>query len=85
MDLNRFDVTDYGPILERFRAFSLGGEEETCHSRAWTCDPSHPDGSKPKVRYVVVQQRFKNWTVPMASAEAVVDRLIGNQFGLVKK
>ena len=39
---------------------------------------------KPKVRYAVVPQRFKNWTVPMALPKRVLDRLIGKQSGLLK-
>ena len=85
MDLDRFDVTDYGPSLTRFRAFfekqaekGLAAEEiaRAIH-RALTI-------RKPKVRYAVVPQRFKNWTLPMRLPSRVLDRLMGKQIGFLK-
>lgn len=84
-DYDRFNATDYAPILQRFLAFfaeegkkGLAPEEigRTIH-HALTA-------SKPKVRYAVVPQRFKNWTAPKLLSKRVVDRLIGKQFGLLK-
>ncbi len=39
---------------------------------------------KPKVLYTVVQQKFKNWTIPMHLPKRLLDRLIGKQLGLTK-
>ena len=84
-DYAQFDATDYGPIIRRFLGFfaeegkkGLPPEEiaRTIY-RALTA-------SKPRVRYAVVPQRFKNWTVPMLLPKRVVDRLIGKQIGLLK-
>ena len=85
-DYDRFAVTDYGPIIQRFLAFfaeegkkGLAAEEiGRVIYRALTA-------SKPKVRYAVVPQRFKNWTMPMLLPKRVLDRLIGKQLGLLKK
>jgi hypothetical protein len=38
---------------------------------------------KPAVRYAVVQQKFKNLTVPMHLPKRLLDRLMGKQFGLL--
>jgi NAD(P)-dependent dehydrogenase (short-subunit alcohol dehydrogenase family) len=84
--LSQFDATDYGPIHKRFNAFfavqaknGLAAEEvgRVVH-RALTV-------RRPKVRYAVVAQRFKNWTMPMLLPRRVVDWFLAKQFGLVKK
>ncbi|ADW71243.1 SDR family oxidoreductase [Granulicella tundricola] len=85
-DFSRFDATDYGPIIQRFLAFFAEegkkglAAEEIGHAihRALTV-------SKPKVRYAVVPQRFKNWTLPNLLSKRMVDRILGKQFGLMKK
>lgn len=85
-DYSAFNGTDYGPILDRFRAFfaeqakkGLPAEEigRAVH-RALTAE-------KPKARYAVVPQRFMNWTLPMLLPKRVLDRLLAKQFGLGKK
>ena len=39
----------------------------------------------PKVRYSIVQQRLKNWTIPMLLPNRMVDRVIGKQLGLLTR
>lgn len=82
-DYSAFNATVYGPIFERFRAFfteeakkGLAPKEiGRAVYRAMT-------DSKPNVRYAVVPQRFKNWTLPMLLPKRLLDRLLAKQFGL---
>jgi NAD(P)-dependent dehydrogenase (short-subunit alcohol dehydrogenase family) len=86
LELSRFDSTDYGPIIKGFLAFfaeegkkGLAAEEiGQVVYRALTVN-------KPKVRYAVVPQRFKNWTLPMLLPTRMVDQFLGKQLGLLKK
>ncbi len=85
-DFSRFDATDYGPIIQRFLAFfAEEGKKGLAAEEIGRAIHQALTARKPKVRYAVVPQRFKNWTVPMLLPKRVVDRLIGKQFGLVKK
>jgi hypothetical protein len=83
-DLSRYKNTEYAAVLERFRNFmvqqgrkGLTSEHlgEVVH-RALTT-------RKPRTRYAVVPQRFRNWTLPSLLPHRVLDRLIAKQLGLV--
>jgi len=39
---------------------------------------------KPRVRYAVVPQKLKNWTLPRALPARTLDRMIGKQSGLLR-
>jgi hypothetical protein len=41
--------------------------------------------AKPKARYAVVPQRFKNWTLPNLLPARVVDAELAKQLGLTKQ
>jgi short-subunit dehydrogenase len=69
--------TDYAASLEGFRkAFIADGRKgcEAVHT-ALTLQ-------KPEVSHTVLQQKFKNWTIP-APSERLLDGLIGKQLGLL--
>jgi NAD(P)-dependent dehydrogenase (short-subunit alcohol dehydrogenase family) len=83
VDVSVYDGTPYRDVLERFRTFfvdegrkGLAAEVlgETVY-RALTVP-------RPKVRYAVVPQKLKNWTLPRLLPKRLVDRLIGKQLGL---
>ena len=85
-DYSGFDSTDYGPLMQRFREFFAAEAKKGL--------PAEDIGraihealtvNKPKARYAVVPQRFKNWTMPRLLPKRLLDRLIGKQLGLVKK
>jgi hypothetical protein len=40
--------------------------------------------AKPKARYAVVPQRFKNWTLPRLLPERMLDNFLAKQMGLTK-
>jgi NAD(P)-dependent dehydrogenase (short-subunit alcohol dehydrogenase family) len=86
METSHFDLTDYGPILKRFRAFfAVEGKNGLAPEELGRLIHHVLTVSNPKVRYAAVAQRFKNWTVPMLLPKRVVDRFLGKQFGLVRK
>lgn len=83
-DFGIYRDTEYAAILDRFakrfvaegrRGLSPRAIGEAVH-RALTV-------RHPKVRYTIVKQRFKNWTVPVLLPKRILDGLIGKQLGLV--
>ena len=83
-DLEIYRQTDYAASLDRFRtSFIAEGRKglppqsvgEAVHHALTT--------AKPKVRYAVVRQKFKNWTIPTHLPKRLLDRLIAKQFGLL--
>ncbi len=85
-DYSRFDPTDYGPILERFRTF-FAEESKKGLAPLEIANAVHNalTTARPRPRYAIVPQRLKNWTLPMLLPKRVVDRLVGKQFGLLPK
>lgn len=83
-DLGIYRHTDYAASLDRFtKSFIAEGRKglppraigEAVH-RALTV-------RSPKVHYAIVQQKFKNWIVPMRLPKRLLDRLIGKPLGLL--
>ena len=76
--------TEYAPSLERFSKYMIeegrkGLSPESIGKVVLTALTAR----KPKARYAVVPQRFKNWTLPNLLPRRVLDRLIGKQAGLL--
>jgi hypothetical protein len=79
-------VTDYAPIIQRFLKFFGEEGKKGLHADVIARSIFHAlTVSKPKVRYAVVPQRFKNWTLPGLLPKRMVDGFLAKQFGLVKK
>ncbi len=79
-----YDHTDYATSLKRFvKYFIAEGRRGFPPQRIGKAVHTALTAPKPKVCYVVVQQKFKNWTVPMHLPKRVLDRLIGKQTGLL--
>ena len=84
-DYERFNTTDYGPIIQRFLAFfAEEGKKGLTPDKIGRAIHHALTTSKPKVRYAVVPQRLKNWTMPRLLPRRVVDRLLGKQLGLLR-
>jgi short-subunit dehydrogenase len=84
LDLSPYDATEYGPILRGFVEYFLaesqkGLEPERIGEVVYTALTVR----KPKLRYAVVPQPFKNWIVPRLLPGRMVDRAIGKQSGLL--
>jgi NAD(P)-dependent dehydrogenase (short-subunit alcohol dehydrogenase family) len=86
-DLSEFRQTEYWEAVQKFQKFivteartnGLPPERlgEAVH-RALT-------KAKPKARYAVIPQRFKNWTLPRLLPARMVDAALAKQLGLKKR
>jgi len=86
LDLAPYDATEYGPILRGFVEYFLaesqkGLELERIGEVVYTALTVR----KPKLRYAVVPQPFKNWILPRLLPGRMVDRAIGKQSGLLPR
>ena len=82
-DLSTYRSTDYAPMLERFAKFFIsegrkGLPSQVIGEAVYTALTSR----KPKVVYTVVQQKLRNWTLPMLLPRRLLDWLIAKQLGL---
>ncbi len=84
-DYDRFNTTDYGPVIHRFLAFfAKEAKKGLTPDKIGQAIHHALTTKKPKVRYAVVPQRSKNWTLPRLLPRRVVDRLLGKQLGLLR-
>jgi len=84
-DLSQYNNTEYAPILKGFIEYFLSESKKGLEpQRIGETVFKALTTRKPKVRYAVVPQRLKNWTLPMTLPRRLVDRMIGKQSGLLK-
>ena len=83
-DLVIYHDTDYAASLDRFAKLFIEEGRKGLPPRA-IGEVVHTALTvrRPKVRYIVVQQKFKNWTLPRLLPNRTVDRLIGKKLGLL--
>ena len=85
IDLSPYMATDYGPILKGFVEYFINESKKGLPaSRIGETVYKALTVSKPHVRYAVVPQRLKNWTLPRALPKRMLDRMIGKQSGLLR-
>ncbi len=85
IDLSPYLATDYGSILKRFVEYFLNESKKGLPaSRIGEAVFKALTVRKPRVRYAVVPQRLKNWTIPRTLPERMLDRMIGKQSGLLR-
>ena len=82
LDITPFLQTDYGKVLGKFRDFMVqrgkaGLPVEQMGELVWHVLTT----SKPKVRYAIVPQKFKNWTLARLLPKRMFDNLIAKQLG----
>lgn len=83
-DFERYRETDYAAILDRFRTYFIAeGRKGLLPQSIGEAVHLALTARKPKVRYAVVQQKLKNWTIPMQLPKRLIDRVIGKQLGLL--
>jgi NAD(P)-dependent dehydrogenase (short-subunit alcohol dehydrogenase family) len=83
-DTGEYDHTDYAESLRKFRTFFMaelrkGLAPDVIGESVYTALTT----ARPRVRYAVVPQRFKNWTLPRLLPKRVLDRAIGKQLGFI--
>jgi NAD(P)-dependent dehydrogenase (short-subunit alcohol dehydrogenase family) len=85
IDLSPYMATDYGPILKGFVEYMINESKKGLPaSRIGDAVYKALTVRKPRVRYAVVPQRLKNWTLPRALPKRMLDRMIGKQTGLLR-
>ncbi len=83
-DLSAYEKTDYKNILEQFRKYILAeGRSGLAPERLGNAVYLALTTSRPRTRYAVVPQRFKNWTLPRLLPKRALDKMIGKQLGLI--
>jgi NAD(P)-dependent dehydrogenase (short-subunit alcohol dehydrogenase family) len=79
-----YAATDYGPIFGRFsKYFIQSGRRGFPPERIGEVVHTALTTARPRVRYAVMPQRLKNWTIPGLLPRRLLDRLIGKQIGLI--
>ena len=85
-DLSEFETTPYWGAIENFRKYIVAeGRKGLSPERIAKAVYVALTAAKPKTRYAVVPQRFKNWTLPRLLPDRMVDHAIANQMGFLKK
>lgn len=84
-DYSRFDRTDFGPSIQKFLDF-FGEEGKKGLAPQAIAQTIHQalTASKPRTRYAIVPQPFKNWTMPRLLPRRLLDRILAKQLGLEK-
>jgi NAD(P)-dependent dehydrogenase (short-subunit alcohol dehydrogenase family) len=85
-DDSAYADSDYGPLLKRFKAgFVKRGRQGLPVERLGETIHLALTAARPKARYVVLRNRFVNWTVPMLLPKRVLDRVIARAVGLTRR
>jgi hypothetical protein len=85
-DLSEFKTTPYWGAIENFRKYLVTeGRKGLPPERLASAVYAALTAAKPKTRYAVVPQRFKNWTLPRLLPSRMVDDAIAKQMGFIKK
>jgi NAD(P)-dependent dehydrogenase (short-subunit alcohol dehydrogenase family) len=84
-DLSEFKQTEYWDAVQNFQKFIVT-EGRKGHSPEHLGEAVHLalSKAKPKARYAVVKQRFKNWTLPRLLPTRVFDAYLAKQLGFTK-
>src|SRR6202044_1311681 len=85
-DLSEFKPTEYWEALQNFKKFIVTEARTNGLSPERLGEAVHValTTAKPKARYAVVPQRFKNWTLPKLLPVRMLDAAIAKQMGLKK-
>jgi NAD(P)-dependent dehydrogenase (short-subunit alcohol dehydrogenase family) len=84
-DLSEFKQTAYWDAVQNFQKFIVAeGRKGLSPERLGKAVYVALSAAKPKARYAVVPQRFKNWTLPRLLPTRMVDAELAKQFGFTK-
>ena len=86
-DLSEFKPTEYWEAVQNFQKFIVTEARTNGLSpeRLGEAVKVALSKAKPKARYAVVPQRFKNWTLPRLFPTRVLDVYLAKQMGLKKQ
>src|SRR6204780_845124 len=84
-DLSEFKRTEYWDAVQNFQKFIVAeGRNGFSAERLGEAVHLALSTAKPKARYAVVKQRFKNWIVPRLLPARMLDAVVAKQLGLTK-
>jgi Short-chain dehydrogenases of various substrate specificities len=86
-DLSEFKPTEYWEAVQNFQKFIVAEARNNGLSPERLGEAVHVALStkKPKARYAVVPQRFKNWTLPRLLPTRIFDAWLAKQMGLTER
>jgi NAD(P)-dependent dehydrogenase (short-subunit alcohol dehydrogenase family) len=84
-DLSEFKPTEYWNAVQNFQKFIVAeGRKGFSAERLGEAVHLALSTAKPKARYAVIKQRFKNWTLPRLLPARVLDSVVAKQLGFIK-
>jgi NAD(P)-dependent dehydrogenase (short-subunit alcohol dehydrogenase family) len=86
-DLSEFRLTEYWKAVQRFQKFIVTEARNNGLSPERLGEAVHLalSTAKPKARYAVIPQRFRNWTLPRLLPARMVDAEFAKMLGLTKQ
>ena len=83
-DLSEFERTEYWDAVQNFQKFVVAeGRKGFSPERLGAAVHLALSAAKPKARYAIIMQRFKNWTLPRLLPARMLDAVIAKQLGFV--
>jgi NAD(P)-dependent dehydrogenase (short-subunit alcohol dehydrogenase family) len=85
-DLSEFKQTEYWEAVQKFQKFIVAEARNNGLSPERLGEAVHEalSTAKPKARYAIVPQRFKNWTLPRLLPVRMLDAQLAKLLGLAK-
>jgi NAD(P)-dependent dehydrogenase (short-subunit alcohol dehydrogenase family) len=84
-DLSEFKPTEYWNAVQNFQKFIVAeGRKGYSPERLGEAVHLALSAAKPKARYAVIKQRFKNWTLPRLLPARMLDAVVAKQLGFIK-
>ncbi len=84
-DLSEFKRTEYWNAVQNFQKFIVAeGRKGFSPERLGEAVHLALRTAKPKARYAVIKQRFKNWTLPRLLPARMLDSVVAKQLGFIK-
>jgi NAD(P)-dependent dehydrogenase (short-subunit alcohol dehydrogenase family) len=84
-DLSEFKATEYWKAVQNFQKFIVAeGRKGLSPERLGEAIHLALSTAKPKARYAVIKQRFKNWTLPRLLPSRMLDAIVAKQLGFTK-
>jgi hypothetical protein len=84
-DLSQLKPTEYWSAIQRFKKFIITeGRKGFAPERLGEAVHLALSTARPKARYTVIKQRFKNWTFPRLLPTRMLDAIVAKQLGFIK-
>jgi NAD(P)-dependent dehydrogenase (short-subunit alcohol dehydrogenase family) len=84
-DLSEFKPTEYWNAVQNFQKYIVAeGRKGLSPERLGEAVHLALSTPKPKARYAVIKQRFKNWTLPRLLPARMLDAVVAKQLGFIK-